>query len=154
LSHRSVVAGTKTLENCKELFAQQAMNAIKLELFADRADFSGYTEVSDVFRSIARVEKEQAKQIFRIMEDELGEDLTTGAPVGETDANIEAVLSSKKAEIETLEEYMGTAQKEELDWVEELFDTISSAKERQVFILEDTLEEFQKREGEEEASEE
>jgi len=119
--------GTKTEANLKEAFAGESQANRRYLYFARRADVEGYPDVAGLFRDVAEGETGHAFGHFEFLE-EVG-DPVTGAPVGDTSANLRSAIESETYEYtEMYPGFARTARDEGLDQVAEWFETLARAE--------------------------
>jgi len=115
--------GTKTLENLKLSFANEAQANRRYLYFARQADLEGYPEIAGLFRDTAEGETGHAQGDLEFLK-ELG-DPATGLPIGDTAHNLEAAVSGETLEFTSLYPEMARVAREEglpelADWFERL----------------------------------
>src|SRR2546427_12584364 len=88
--------GTKSFENLKEAFAGESQANRRYLYFARRADIEGYPDVGGLFRDPSEAETGHAFGHLDFLK-EAG-DPVTGAPIGNTDANLKARVDGETHE--------------------------------------------------------
>jgi rubrerythrin len=115
--------GTKTLENLKLSFANEAQANRRYLYFARQADLEGYPEIAGLFRDTAEGETGHAQGDLEFLK-QLG-DPATGMPMGDTAHNLEAAVAGETHEFTNLYPEMARVAHEEglpelADWFERL----------------------------------
>ena len=119
--------GTKTESNLKEAFAGESQANRRYLYFARRADVEGYPDVAGLFRDVAEGETGHAFGHFEFLE-EVG-DPVTGAPVGDTSANLKSAIEGETYEYtEMYPGFARTARDEGFEEVAEWFETLARAE--------------------------
>lgn len=115
--------GTKTHENLKTAFANEAQANRRYLYFARQADVEGYPEIAGLFRDTAEGEAGHAHGHM----DQLRKvgDPMTGKPIGNTIANLEAAIAGETFEFTNVYPAMAAAAREEgfpeiAEWFERL----------------------------------
>ena len=130
--------GTKTLANLKEAFARESQANRRYLWFAQKADVEGRPEAAALFRSVAEGETGHAHGHLEFLA-EVG-DPATGEPIGDTDENFRAAISSETYEwAQMYPDYARTAREEGLEEVAEWFDTLARAEQSHVGRLQQGL---------------
>eukprot|EP00455_Lapot_gusevi_P049204 TRINITY_DN693_c0_g1_i1.p1 TRINITY_DN693_c0_g1~~TRINITY_DN693_c0_g1_i1.p1 ORF type:complete len:173 (-),score=20.18 TRINITY_DN693_c0_g1_i1:64-582(-) len=119
-SIKSRLEDTNTLENLKQAFAEEAMASLRYRFFAEQADREGYTEVADLFRSLAESEASHCIGTMNYLK--LVADPLTHQPIGDTISNLQAsIIAESHDQKELYPKLALTAKKEGVDEVAELF---------------------------------
>ncbi|CAK0770314.1 Rubrerythrin [Gammaproteobacteria bacterium] len=119
--------GSKTYENLKVAFAEEAQANRRYLYFATKADIEGYNDVSVVFRSTAEGETGHAHGHLEYLE-EVG-DPATGMPIGGTVDNLRAAIAGETYEYADM--YPGMAKSARDEGFEEIadwFETLAKAE--------------------------
>jgi len=119
--------GSKTHENLKVAFANEAQANRRYLYFARQADIEGYPDIAGLFRDTAEGESGHAYGHLDHLR-KVG-DPATGLPIGTTLANLEAAIAGETLEFTKLYPGMAAAAREEgfleiADW----FETLSKAE--------------------------
>lgn len=121
------LAGTETHENLKRAFAAAAQANRRYLYFARQADNEGLPEIAGLFRDTAEGETGHAQGHLDLLK-EVG-DPATGAPFGNTAANLRAALASETYEFtEMYPDFARTAQAEGFEEIAEWFETLARAE--------------------------
>lgn len=140
----SDLMGSHTFDKLKELYSHQCMAALRYKIYAQRADLEGLMGIADSLRSLSRSEETQAEQIFKLVEDELGTDITSGVPTGNTYENLKAAIGPLGEEPEKkYTDASRVAFDEGITWVAEMVHGMSEAEERRQSLLKLALKELQ-----------
>ena len=115
--------GSKTHENLKAAFANEAQANRRYLYFARQADVEGYPEIAGLFRDTAEGETGHAHGHLDYLR-QIG-DPVTGKPIGPTLANLEAAIAGETSEYTSLYPGMAVTAREEgfpeiADWFERL----------------------------------
>ncbi|MDE1148955.1 MAG: rubrerythrin family protein [Azospirillaceae bacterium] len=119
--------GSKTESNLKAAFSAESQANRRYLYFARKADDEGYHDVAGVFRSTAEGETGHAHGHLEFLE-EVG-DPVTGAPIGDTQANLKAAIAGET--FESTDMYPGmarTARDEGFDEIADWFETLAKAE--------------------------
>ena len=119
----AALKGSKTHENLKTAFANEAQANRRYLYFARQADVEGYPEIAGLFRDTAEGETGHAHGHL----DQLRTvgDPVTGKTIGTTLENLEAAIAGETLEFTTLYPAMAATAREEgfpeiADWFERL----------------------------------
>ncbi len=119
--------GSKTEQNLKQAFANEAQANRRYLYFAARADVEGYNDVAAVFRSTAEGETGHAHGHLEYLE-QVG-DPATGLPIGGTEANLKSAIASETHECTEMYPSMAQAAREEgFDEIADWFETLAKAE--------------------------
>ena len=115
--------GSKTHENLKTAFANEAQANRRYLYFARQADVEGYPEIAGLFRDTAEGEAGHAHGHMDYLR-KVG-DPVTGKPIGTTLANLEAAIAGETIEYTSLYPGMAATAREDgfpeiADWFERL----------------------------------
>jgi rubrerythrin len=115
--------GTRTLENLKLSFANEAQANRRYLYFARQADLEGFPEIAGLFRDTAEGETGHAQGDLEFLK-ELG-DPVTGLPMGDTAHNLKAAVAGETEEFTAIYPKMASVAREEglpevADWFERL----------------------------------
>jgi len=115
--------GSKTHENLKIAFANEAQANRRYLYFARQADLEGYPEIAGLFRDTAEGETGHAHGHLDHLR-KLG-DPATGMPIGTTITNLESAVKGETVEYTTVYPSMAASAREEgfseiADWFEKL----------------------------------
>ena len=119
--------GTRTEDNLKLAFANEAQANRRYLYFAAKADVEGYNDVAAVFRSTAHGETGHANGHLEFLE-EVG-DPATGLPFGPTEENLKTAIAGEVYEYTDM--YPGfakTARDEGFDEIADWFETLAKAE--------------------------
>ena len=115
--------GTRTHENLKKAFANEAQAYRRYLYFARLADVEGFPEIGGLFRDTAEGEASHAQGHL----DELRKvgDPATGMPIGATRSTLEAAIAGETSESTTIYPEMADIARQEgllkvADWFERL----------------------------------
>lgn len=119
----AILKGSKTYENLKTAFANEAQANRRYLYFARQADVEGYPEVAGLFRDTAEGEAGHAHGHLDHLR-KVG-DPATGMPIGTTSANLEAAIAGETSEHTGVYPSMAATAREEglveiADWFERL----------------------------------
>jgi rubrerythrin len=125
--------GSKTHENMKRAFANEAQANRRYLYFAKQADIEGYPELAGLFRDTAEGETGHAQGYMDFLR-ALG-DPATGLPIGDTARNLESAIYGETIEATELYPTMARTAREEgfieiADWFEKLAKAESNHAER------------------------
>jgi rubrerythrin len=119
--------GSKTHENLKAAFANEAQANRRYVYFARQADVEGYPEIAGLFRDTAEGETGHAHGHLDHLR-KVG-DPVTGKPIGTTLANLEAAIAGETIEYTNLYPGMAaTAREEGFPEIADWFDTLAKAE--------------------------
>src|SRR5450755_3055122 len=119
--------GSKTFENLKISFGNEAQANRRYLYFARQADVEGYPEIAGLFRDTAEGESGHAQGHLDHLKS--AGDPMTGLPIGSTVNNLEAAIAGETFEYTTLYKGMAeTAREEGFTEVAEWFDTLLKAE--------------------------
>ena len=118
--------GSKTEANLKKAFASEAQTNRRYLYFALTADIEGYNDIAAVFRSTAEGETGHAQGHLEYLE-EVGDPMT-GAPIGETGANLKAAIAGETQDAEMYPAMARMARDEGFDEIAEWFETLAKAE--------------------------
>lgn len=121
----NLLEGKRTRENIHAAFSNRAVDAIRYDYFAQRADLEAEVEAASAFRSLTETAKQQAMGYLELLE-EYG-DAGFGSTVENLD--ISAVAERENAE-ETYRNMAGVASEEDFDQIEEWFEDMANASVR------------------------
>ena len=115
--------GSKTHENLKTAFANEAQANRRYLYFARQADIEGYPEIAGLFRDTAEGETGHAHGHLDFLR-KIG-DPVTGKPIGSTLANLEAAIAGEASEYTSVYPSMAATARAEgfpevADWFERL----------------------------------
>jgi rubrerythrin len=115
--------GSKTHENLRNSFANEAQANRRYTYFAREADVEGYPEIAGLFRDTAEGETGHAQGDIEFLK-ALG-DPVTGLPIGDTTRNLESALAGETSEFTEIYPAMAKVAREEgfpeiADWFERL----------------------------------
>ena len=118
-----ILKGSKTHENLKAAFANEAQANRRYLYFARQADVEGYPEIAGLFRDTAEGEAGHAHGHLDYLR-RVG-DPATGKPIGTTLVNLEAAIAGELSEYTSLYPGMAATAREEgfpeiADWFESL----------------------------------
>jgi rubrerythrin len=119
----AALKGSKTHENLKTAFANEAQANRRYLYFARQADVEGYPEIAGLFRDTAEGETGHAHGHLDHLRS-VG-DPVTGKPIGTTLDNLEAAIAGETLEFTTQYPVMAATAREEgfpeiADWFERL----------------------------------
>lgn len=113
--------GTKTYENLKRAFAEEAQNNRRYLYYAKQADLAGDVETAALFAQTAEERSNQAHGHFKHIDG-----------LDEVQATLEAALSIEKELCETLyPDFMKMAKDEGLEEIATWFENLAKAKQAQ-----------------------
>jgi rubrerythrin len=118
---------SKTFENLKGAFAEEAQANRRYLYFAKQADIEGHPDIAGLFRDTAEGETGHAHGHLDFLK-EVG-DPATNEPIGDTEANLKAAIASETHEYTQM--YPGfakTAREEGFDEIAEWFETLAKAE--------------------------
>lgn len=119
--------GSKTEQNLKQAFAAEAQANRRYLYFAQRADIEGFNDIAAVFRSTAEGETGHGHGHLEFLE-EVG-DPVTGAPIGDTGANLRSAIAGETREYSDMYPEMARMAREEgFDEVADWFETLAKAE--------------------------
>jgi rubrerythrin len=115
--------GSKTHENLRNSFANEAQANRRYIYFARQADVEGYPEIAGLFRDTAEGETGHAHgdmELFKTLGDPVN-----GLPIGDTLHNLESALAGETSEYSEIYPDMAKVAREEgfpeiADWFERL----------------------------------
>jgi len=119
----ATLKGSKTHENLKTAFANEAQANRRYLYFARQADIEGYPEIAGLFRDTAEGEAGHAHGHLDHLR-KIG-DPATGMPIGATLANLESAIAGEASEYTSGYPTMAATAREEgfseiADWFERL----------------------------------
>jgi len=119
----SSLKGSKTEDNLKEAFSQEAQANRRYLYFANKADIEGYQDVAALFRSTAAGETGHAHGHLEWLEE--CSDPVTGLPIGSTRENLAAAVAGETHEYADMYPGMAKTDRDEgfhevADWFETL----------------------------------
>jgi len=127
---------TKTFANLKQLFEGECVAYVRYRLFADKADLEGFTGLADMFRSLANSELKQAEHLFRVVDDELGIDVSTGLETMSTEANLRAAVKLEEQDAKVnYPRATRIAFKEQVGWIAEMLDSLGETESRHLDVI-------------------
>ena len=119
--------GSKTHENLKAAFANEAQANRRYLYFARQADIEGFPEIAGLFRDTAEGEAGHALGDLDYLR-KMGDPLT-GMPIGTTTTNLEAAVAGETLEYTKLyPEMAATARAEGFQEVATWFETLAKAE--------------------------
>ena len=119
--------GSKTHENLKAAFANEAQANRRYLYFARQADIEGFPEIAGLFRDTAEGEGGHAHGFMDYLR-KIG-DPATGLPIGSTTLNLEAAIAGEIFEHTKLyPEMAATARAEGFPEIASWFDTLVRAE--------------------------
>jgi len=119
--------GSKTHENLKTAFANEAQANRRYLYFARQADVEGYPEIAGLFRDTAEGEAGHAHGFLDYLRS-LG-DPVSGLPIGTTATNLEAAIAGETFENSTVYPKMAaTARDEGFVEIAEWFERLAKAE--------------------------
>src|SRR5208282_5049212 len=107
----AILKDSKTHENLKTAFANEAQANRRYLYFARQADVEGYPEIAGLFRDTAEGEAGHAQGHMDHLS-KIG-DPVTGKPIGTTLANLEAAITGEMSEYTSLYPGMAATAREE-----------------------------------------
>ena len=111
------LSDSKTLENLKTAFANEAAAMVRYEIYADKAKSDGDEEISQVFRTTAKNERAHAELWFGL--------IFGGIP--KTAEALEKAAHGENYEwTDMYEEFAETARQEKLDNIADLFELVGA----------------------------
>jgi rubrerythrin len=123
----ATLKGSKTHENLKSAFANEAQANRRYLYFARQADVEGFPEIAGLFRDTAEGEAGHGLGDLDYLRG-LG-DPATGMPIGTTLANLEAAIAGETLEYTTLyPEMAATARQEGFHDIAEWFEILAKAE--------------------------
>ena len=123
----STLKGSKTQENLKTAFANEAQANRRYLYFARQADVEGLPEIAGLFRDTAEGEAGHAHGFLDYLH-RVG-DPVTGLPIGTTAANLESAVAGETFEYTKLyPEMAATARQEGFHDIAEWFETLARAE--------------------------
>ncbi len=123
----AMLKNSRTEENLKVAFSNEAQANRRYLYFAQKADIEGHGAASAVFRLVAEGETGHAHGLLEYLE-EVGDPLT-GKPIGPTADNLAAAVAGETHEISDLYPGMArTAREEGFDEIAEWFETLAKAE--------------------------
>ena len=118
---------SKTHENLKTAFANEAQANRRYLYFARQADVEGYPEIAGLFRDTAEGETGHAHGFLDYLRP-MG-DPVSGLPIGTTVTNLEAAIAGETAEYKQVYVNMAqTAREEGFLEISEWFDRLAKAE--------------------------
>jgi len=142
------LAGSQTLDKMRDLFSRQCQTALRYEMFADRADLEGFLGVGDSLRALARSERIQAQQLFKVVEDTAQFDVTNELYTGHTEDNLFSALGKEGDSLK--DQYIEAAKvafDDDISFISEMLYEFSEAEDRKRSILQNSLADIQKLRG-------
>lgn len=119
------VKGSRTEENLKIAFAEEAQAHQRYLDFANRADIEGQSDVAALFRSTAAGETGHALGHLEYLQS----DPVTGMPIGSTRKNLHSVIEGETNEYENMYPRMARMAREEgFDEIANWFETLAKAE--------------------------
>jgi rubrerythrin len=123
----AILKGSKTHENLKMAFANEAQANRRYLYFARHADVEGFPEIAGLFRDTAEGESGHASGDLDYLR-KVG-DPATGKPIGTTSANLEAAIAGETFEYQELYPAMAaTARAEGFPEIADWFETLIKAE--------------------------
>lgn len=118
------LAGTKTYQNLKEVFAREAQVNRKYLYFAKIADVEGRPDVAGLFKDTADGETGHAHGHLDYLKG--AGDPNTGLPIGNTEKNLKAAIATETYEYEVMyPEFARQARAEGFEDLAEWFETLA-----------------------------
>ena len=119
--------GTKTHENLKHAFGQEAQANRRYLYFARRADIEGYPDIGGLFRDTSEAETGHAFGHLDYLK-EVG-DPVTGVAIGNTRQNLQSAVDGETYEYtEMYPGFARTAREEGFDEIGDWFETLARAE--------------------------
>lgn len=123
----ATLKGSKTHENLKAAFANEAQANRRYLYFARQADVEGYPEIAGLFRDTAEGEACHGHGFLDYLR-KIGDPIT-GKPIGTTMNNLEAAVAGETSEYTKLYPDMAaTARAEGLPEIADWFETLVKAE--------------------------
>jgi rubrerythrin len=123
----ATLKGSKTHQNLKAAFANEAQANRRYLYFARQADVEGYPEIAGLFRDTAEGEAGHAHGFMDHLR--LLGDPVSGLPIGTTVANLESAVAGETFEYTTLYRNMAeTAREEGFSEIAEWFERLAKAE--------------------------
>lgn len=123
----ATLKGSKTHENLKAAFANEAQANRRYLYFARQADLEGYPDVAGLFRDTAEGESGHAYGYLDHLR-ELGDPIS-GLPIGTTIENLQAAIAGEAYEYSNVYPRMAaTAREEGFTEIAEWFDRLTKAE--------------------------
>lgn len=123
--------GTATHANLIAAFARESQANQRYLWFAQQADVDGRPDAAALFRSIADGETGHANDLLEFLVD--AGDPVSGAPIGDTDANLAAAIDAESYECsELFPAFAATARSEGFAHIADWFDSLARAERQQV----------------------
>jgi len=133
------IKGTQTHENLKRAFASESQTNRRYLYFAKIAEIEGHPEIAGVFRDLADSGTGHAHGHLDFLK--FVGDPVTGMPMGETEDNLKAALTSERRDAEDIYPQMAlTAREEGLPHIANWFETLAQAERAHASRLEERLE--------------
>ena len=117
--------GSKTDQNLKDAFTRESQINRRYLYFAAKADVEGFNDVSAVFRSTAEGGTGHAHGHLEYLE-EVG-DPTTGLPIGNTEANLNASIAGETQFTDMYPRMAKVARDEGFDEIADWFETLAKS---------------------------
>jgi rubrerythrin len=119
------IKGSRTEENLKVAFAEEAQAHQRYLDFANRADIEGQTDAATLFRSTAAGETGHALGHLEYLQ----ADPATGMPIGSTRKNLQSVIEGETNEYESMYPQMAKVARDEgFDEIADWFETLAKAE--------------------------
>ncbi len=116
-----------SFQNLKDAFAGESQANRRYLYFARRADIEGYPDIGGLFRDTSEAETGHAFGHLDFLKD-VG-DPATGAPIGNTDANLKSAIEGETYEYTQMYPGMAkTAREEGYAELAEWFETLAKAE--------------------------
>jgi rubrerythrin len=123
----AILKGSRTHDNLKAAFANEAQANRRYLYFARQADIEGYPEIAGLFRDTAEGEAGHGYGHLDHLR-KVGDPLT-GMPMGGTQANLEAAIAGESMEYTKLYPMMAaTAREEGFPEIAEWFERLANAE--------------------------
>ena len=123
----ATLKGSRTADNLKIAFSNEAQANRRYLYFANKADLEGQTDVAALFRSTAQGETAHAHGHLEWLE-QCG-DPATGLPIGSTRDNLKAAVAGETHEYTDMYPGMAkTAREEGHDEIADWFETLAKAE--------------------------
>jgi len=124
----AALKGTRTHENLKTAFANEAQAYRRYLYFARLADVEGFPEIAGLFRDTAEGEASHAQGHLDLLR-KVG-DPATGMPIGPIRSTLEAAIAGEISECSSIyPEMAATAREEGLAEIADWFERVGKAEE-------------------------
>jgi rubrerythrin len=129
----SKLKGSQTEKNLLTAFAGESQARNRYAYFASQAKKEGFVQISQVFEETANQEKEHAKRFFKFLKGgtiEITGEFPAGV-IGHTKNNLQAAMEGEDHEWgQMYPDFAQTAQKEGLEEIAKVFDSIAIAEKQ------------------------